>query len=269
MSSPKLNSLLTGTFVAIIIAIGGSVMAQDGLRLWKPYNLDSLGGGRRANDGVYGSVSGVYWSISTPTGGYIGATTANGKEDTRWVYSGNGFNKVFEQTNSIKIKMMDDDTSLGTRFEVGNRRGHHGWLVSGYGLPGQTHRMSVQNASMAIRDNGNLTLQPFSINHYPSDGGWTGGMELGGYLYVWDRGHNSMYDPTAPANSQHYPFADWQAVDVTGVLGGKSGTVSGVGYLWGLFTHSYQLDEDADGVGPGGHQFSLRFRLYSPMLISA
>jgi len=251
MSSPKLNSLLTGAFVAIIIAmgliaIGGSAMAQDGLRLWKPYNLDSMGGGRRINDGVYGSISGVYWSISTPTNGYIGATTKNGKDDTRWVYSGNGFNKVFEQTNSIKIKMMDDDMSLGTRFEVGNRRGHHGWLVTGYGLPGQTHRMSVNNATMAIRDNGNLTLQPFAINHYPSAGGWDGGVELGGYLYVWDRGHNSMYDPTAPANSLHYPFADWQLVDGPGL---GSSTVSGVGYLWGVFTHAYQIDGGDDGEG--------------------
>ena len=229
MSSPKLkNSLLTGVFVAIIIALGGSVMAQDGLRLWKPYSLDSMGGGRRGNDGVYGSLSGIYWSISTPTGGYIGATTASGKEEKRWVYDGS---KVYAQTNSVKIKMMDPDTSLGTRFEVGNRRGHHGWLVSGYGLPGQTHRMSAQNITMAIRDQGNLSFQPYVFMH--PNGSW-GGLEVTGPegMFIWDRGHNSMYDPTAPPNSQHYPFADWQYVD------GQSTTpITGIGYLWGFFRH--------------------------------
>ena len=130
-------------------------MAQDAFRLWKPYSPESFGGGHRSNDGVYSSLSGVSWSISTPTGGYIGATTAKGDEETRDVYSIK-LDALIPQTNSLKINMMSPTTTLGTRFEVGNRRGHHGWLVGGYGLPGQSHRMSVQNVSMAIRDEGDF-----------------------------------------------------------------------------------------------------------------
>ena len=247
MSPPKLNSLLIGVFLAMFVAMGNSTMAQDGLRLWKPYSPESFGGARRSNDGVYGSLSGIYYSFSTPTGGYIGATTAKGDDETRWAYSGNGFNKVFAQTNSAKINMMDPTTTLGTRFEVGNRRGHHGWLVSGYGLPGQGHRMSVQSMSMAIRDEGNLTLQPLATPHYPSDGGWMGGMELAGTLYVWDRKHNSLYDPTAPANSQHYPYADWQVVDTAS---GSAATITGIGYLWGYFSHIF-TEDGTQYYGPG------------------
>ena len=234
MSPSKLNSLLTGVFVAMFIAMSNSALAQDGLRLWKPYNPESFGGARRSNDGMYGSVSGIYWSFSAPDGGYIGATTASGSDETRWVYDGR---KVYAQTNSVKIDMMDSTTTLGTRFEVGNRRGHHGWLISGYGLPSQSHRINVQNVTMTIRDEGSLTLQSYVPSHYPA--GWGGGLEIGGsVVFVWDRNHNTLADPTAAPNSQYYPFADWQAYDPSSM-----GAISGIGYLWGLFEHIYETDD--------------------------
>jgi len=154
--------------------MGGSVMAQDAFRLWKPYNPESFGGGHRSNDGVYSSLSGIYWSFSTPTGGFIGATTAQGRDETRWVYNLSG-NRLDAQTNSVKVNMMDSSSTLGTRFEVGNRRGHHGWLVSGYGLPGQRHSMDVTNVTMAIRDEGNFSAAAYN-NVY-------GGAQSIGYLW--------------------------------------------------------------------------------------
>ena len=159
MSPSKLNSLFTGLFFAIIVALGSSVMAQDGLRLFKPYGPESFGGGRRGNDGVYSSVSGIYWTISTPTGGYIGATTNKGKDETREVYDLNTA-ALRTQSNSARIDMLSSDTSLATRFEIGNRRGHHGWLASGYGLLENRSRMTLTNVSMTIRDEGNFTSPP-------------------------------------------------------------------------------------------------------------
>ena len=152
MSPSKLNSLLTGVFVALVFAFGSSVIAQDGLRLFKPYDPESFGGGRRSNDGLYSSVSGIYWMISAPRGGYIGATTVNGNEETRRIYDAamGGFR---DQINSVKINVMDTSDSLGTRFEIGNRRGHHGWLLGGYSLPGQSHQISVLEMQMVVRDN--------------------------------------------------------------------------------------------------------------------
>ena len=249
MSPPKVKPLLTGLLIAVFVAMGGVAMAQDAFRLWKPIGPDSFSGGRRSNDGVYSSLSGVFWAISAPTGGYVGATTTSGKEETRWVYSGNGFNKVYAQTNSVKINMLDATQTLGTRFEVGNRRGHHGWLVSGYGLPTQKYNMSAQGTSMVIRDEGNLTLQSLAILHYPSNGDWRGGLELSSELFVWDRGHNSLYDPTASPNSAHYPFADWQLVENSS-LGGRQ-SITGIGYLWGYFAHDYTGDDGNLYAGPG------------------
>ena len=170
MSPPKLISLLTGVFIAVLVAMASSAVAQDGLRLFKPYSPESFGGGRRSNDGVYGSVSGIYWSISTPKGGYIGATTINGDGETRWVHDGstNSVGPVFGvngisgnnhlQHNSANIDMMGPTTTLGTRFEVGNRHGQHGWLVTGYGLPAQNHGTSVSGMQMVIRDEGRIPI---------------------------------------------------------------------------------------------------------------
>jgi hypothetical protein len=214
MSPSKFNSLLTGVIIAMCVAISGSVMAQDGLRLWKPYDSQSFGGGRRSNDGMYSSLTGIYWSISTPKGGYIGATTANGEDDVRWVFDQGG---NYAQTNSIKIEMMNPTTTLGTRFEVGNRRGHHGWLASGYGLPGQSHSMSVQNASVTIRDEGNFDYD-------------IGIATLPNYIYVWNRLTNSPSQEEEPRLvTEMFPF------------------VTGLGYLWGLFT--YLGGPDGTGVG--------------------
>ena len=202
MSPLKLNSLLIGIALAMFVAVGSSTMAQDGLRLWKPYNPESFGGGRRCNDGVYGSLSGIYWSISTPKDGYIGATTAKGKDDTRWVYDQY---RSYVQTNSVKIEMMSPATSLGTRFEVGNRVGHHGWLVSGYGLPGQGHRMSVQDMSMVIRDEGNLNYDVYFAD-FPDE------------LYFWNSKTNKP---------------NLKPIEITETFE----IVSGFGYLWGYFDY--------------------------------
>jgi hypothetical protein len=207
MSPSKLKSLLTGLLVVTFVAMSGYVMAQDGLRLFKPYGPESFGGGRRSNDGMYSSVSGIYWSISTPTDGYIGATTVNGKDETRWVWDADTF-KI--QTNSVKINMMEPSTTLGTRFEVGNRRGHHGWLVSGYGLPGQTHHMSAQNMTMTIKDEGRFNFRANDI-------------DLGIAFSVWDR-------KTSPHG--WIPYVPDPGVDVMSFP-----TVTGIGYLWGYFSY--------------------------------
>jgi len=202
MSPSKLNSLLTGVFVAMCfvamyIAVSGSVMAQDGLRLWKPYDPQLFSGGRRSNDGMYSSLSGIYWTISAPEGGYIGATTDNGKDDTRWVYDVRT-SDLRIQTNSVKINMMSPTMTLGTRFEVGNRRGHHGWLVSGYGLPGQSHRITASDVSMAIRD-------PDTIP----------GTDYG---YLWGNNYTTIRGTRAEAQLEATGTAGWLPVPYPSIL---------------------------------------------------
>jgi hypothetical protein len=104
--------------------------------------------------------------------------------------------------------MMSPTQSLGTRFEVGNRVGHHGWLVSGYGLPGQSRSMYAENMSMTIRDEGNIN---YDINNANID-----------VVFIWDRALG------APNNARPLEITDVFTL------------VPGLGYLWGY--HGYEGD---------------------------
>ena len=236
MSPSKLNSLLIGIFYVVIVAVGSSVASADSLRLFAPYGPDSFGGGRRGNDGMYSSLSRIYWSIGTPRGGYIGATNIHGKNEGRWVFDGSTGNsgtisvgagvsgQHHRQTNSIGIGTIDATNSLGTRLEVGNRRGHHGWLVGVYGLPGQSRSFSANGVSMAIRDDVNRQIWANTAMIPAAVGGtWTG-------VYFWDTRVN-------PSTSN--PIHSMTPAELSAWANGT--TSINAGYLWGV---TQQVDGD-------------------------
>ncbi|MDR2755677.1 MAG: BBP7 family outer membrane beta-barrel protein [Planctomycetaceae bacterium] len=154
MSLLKLKSFLTGLLLAIIWATTSSVPALEGMRLWAPYQPESFGGNRRGNDGFYASLEGIFWKVDGPKSIPIGYTNPDGSSGSRWAYDGN---KTFLQTNSMNTSNLSADFTLGTRLEVGNRRGHHGWLFSGYGLSDCGGSFNSENGSIVIKDPENLT----------------------------------------------------------------------------------------------------------------
>jgi hypothetical protein len=95
MSLLKLKSFLTGLLLAIILATTSPVSAE-GCRLWAPYQPESFGGSRRNNDGLYATLAGIYWKID-------------------------GFGSDYSYRSATKV-------------EVGNVRGHHGWMVGWQGI---------------------------------------------------------------------------------------------------------------------------------------
>ncbi len=66
LKSPLKGLLFTGALYAVLFATAGSALALDGGRLWKPYQPEEFGGGRRMNDGVYGELSAILWKVSKP-----------------------------------------------------------------------------------------------------------------------------------------------------------------------------------------------------------
>jgi len=118
MSLLKSKSFWNGVLAAVIIsAVCASSMAfaPEGMRLWKPYQPEQFGGQRRDADGVYGSVSAIIWKVDSPR---------------------NINNDNVDPTGSIRTNFIDTDFGLGTRVTFGNRLGHWGWLVRGYGISG-------------------------------------------------------------------------------------------------------------------------------------
>ncbi|MDR1268301.1 MAG: BBP7 family outer membrane beta-barrel protein [Planctomycetaceae bacterium] len=154
MSLLKLKSFLTGLLLAIILATTSPVSALEGMRLWAPYQPESFGGGRRSNDGFFAEIDAIFWKVDGPKSMPIGYTNPDGSSGTRWAYDGN---TTFLQTNSMNTSNIGVDFTLGTRLEVGNRRGHHGWLFSGYGLSDCGGSYSAENGSIVISDPENLT----------------------------------------------------------------------------------------------------------------
>ncbi|MDR2704959.1 MAG: hypothetical protein LBC02_04190, partial [Planctomycetaceae bacterium] len=90
MSLLKLKSFLTGLLLAIILATT-SLVSAEGMRLWAPYQPEQFGGNRRNNDGLYATLAGIYWKLD-------------------------GFGNDYSYRSATKV-------------EVGNVRGHHGWMV--------------------------------------------------------------------------------------------------------------------------------------------
>ena len=166
MSLSKTKMFLAGGLVlAMTLTMIGTASALDGARLWKPYQPEQFGGSRRSADGIYGSIEGLYWKMSRPSSTWVGYSHSDGSNATRLVYNGND---VLYQTNSMNMNAANTNFALGTRIEFGNYRGHHGWLVSGYGLPAQSTSFSQQDATMVIKDPECITTYGF----YWATGSW-------------------------------------------------------------------------------------------------
>ncbi|MDR1964848.1 MAG: BBP7 family outer membrane beta-barrel protein [Planctomycetaceae bacterium] len=206
MSLLKSKSFLTGVLLAIMLATTGSVPALEGFRLWAPYQPESFGGNRRGNDGIYASVEGIFWKVDGPKSTPIGYTNPNGSSGSRWAYDGN---KTFLQTNSMNTNNLGVDFTLGTRVEVGNRRGHHGWLFSGYGLSDCGGSFNSENGSMVISDPENLTTYAIYGANF-------------GLNEVWTKDGTFVYIAETP------PFLGWDT-------GNPQVPIRNVGYLWAWF----------------------------------
>ncbi|MDR0704124.1 MAG: BBP7 family outer membrane beta-barrel protein [Planctomycetaceae bacterium] len=154
MSLLKLKSFLTGLLLAIILAATSPASALEGMRLWAPYQPESFGGNRRGNDGFFFEIDAIFWKVDGPKSIPIGYTNPDGSSGSRWAYDGN---KTFLQTNSMNTNNLGVDFTLGTRLEAGYRRGHHGWLFSGYGLSDCGGSFSTESSSIVIDDPENLT----------------------------------------------------------------------------------------------------------------
>lgn len=137
---------MTGVLLAVLLAVTSSAMALDGMRLWKPYQPESFGGGRRSNDGVYGSIEAILWKVDGPHGvaQYVPDSDRKVTTETPAANGGVATSTTLWKLNGdlerfslgLHTNYLDSNFRTGTRLVVGNRRGHHGWKFSGYGLSG-------------------------------------------------------------------------------------------------------------------------------------
>ncbi len=217
LSKSRSKSLLkgilsTGVLLVLLFATADAAMALEGGRLFRPYQPEEFGGKRRDRDGLYASLEAIYWAVSAPKGAYIGATTPGGQNEIRDYYTGSA---IRQQSNTMNASNFSEAFNMGTRVEVGNRHGHHGWHFSGFGLPGTGSTVSAENVDFVVRDEGNITMAP--IDTYNGNGYY------GGFVNVWD--------PNAPFGDQ-FKNKDLLNLDM-------DTQVSNIGRLWGWFPIHY------------------------------
>ncbi len=100
------KSFLTGVLLAIVVGMSSSAFALEGARFFRPWQPEDFGGKHGGRDGLYGAVEAISWTIEAP-----GHSETYGNPMTH----GTSFD-------------------IGTRVTLGNRRGNHGWRVSGFSL---------------------------------------------------------------------------------------------------------------------------------------
>ena len=223
MSLINLKKLLIS--ITLVLVLTTEVFATQGFRPWAPYQRDQFGGGARRTEGVYGVLEGVYYTFAPSKNIVVGFNNRSGNPSGSVGWDpemGIAFREVFtgdaivRQTNTVSTNHLGVISGMGTRAEVGNHRGPHGWSVGGYSIMGMSSSMDTPNASMVIDDQTRLSV--FSIS----------GENL------W---YDYYYDPRTQGN--------WRAVEVNSQFPtGWSIPIMphGPTSLWGWFLNRWDVD---------------------------
>lgn len=152
----KVMRTIVGVMLAVL-ATPALAQVKD-MQCFAPAQVESFGGGRRANEGFF--ISGEYlrWSISKPDVTSIGLPSTNDTDDTgdkRQVFAGfddNGDPVMGEQRSTLDNSFIGAKFSDGSRVDLGYIEGHQGWLFSYTYLStlGRTH--GVASADIVFAD---------------------------------------------------------------------------------------------------------------------
>lgn len=148
-------------FLLLLAASANAQISQ--MRLFSPYPDDQFGGGAYMNEGLYGSVGAGMMSISLPSTAQIGYDYGS-MADTPYLISrtaGGAFTAI-KTANQITTDTLHSDFTSATQFEVGNRRGHHGWSVKGTVVTPQTLRYEGFDGSVNIYDPQTVLLDEYA-----------------------------------------------------------------------------------------------------------
>lgn len=163
----KLSIVCLGLFL-FMAAHANAQISQ--MRFFSPYPDDQFGGGAYMSEGIYGSVGAGLITISQPSSTQIGYEYGS-LADTPYLISrttGGAFTAI-KTTNQITTDSFHSDFTSASQFEIGNRRGHHGWSVKGTIITPQRQRDEGIDASINILDPQTVLLDEYTdgaANYY-------------------------------------------------------------------------------------------------------
>jgi hypothetical protein len=136
----------TGSWLAtwvLVVAAASLAAAQTppghaigDFQLFSSGEQASLGGGPRANQGLFFTYNGLYWTISAPDTATLGVPA--GPENARVVYWGPGDESSATQGSSMNTGFITSTWSGGHEISVGWVREHHGLMFTYQDLHGVT-----------------------------------------------------------------------------------------------------------------------------------
>ncbi|MGI5831813.1 MAG: BBP7 family outer membrane beta-barrel protein [Thermoguttaceae bacterium] len=218
----KLSIVCLGLFLLMTPYVSAQISQ---MRFFSPYPEDQFGGGAYMNEGFYGSVGAGLITISQPSSTRIGHEYGS-LADTPYLISrtaGGSFTAI-KTTNQITTDVLESDFTSASQFEIGNRRGHHGWSLKGTIVTPQRLRHEGIDAAINILDPQTVLLDEYT------DGAAN--------YYVW-------------ADDKFVSMATYEAYNQ-----GR------IGHLWALIDlfggqtsdHSYSGDASSGGGGGDGDE---------------
>jgi len=118
------------------------------MQLFAPPNLSTYGGPRRANQGAFFSIDGLYWAVSAPQVTTIGQPSEQGRE----VWYGPDPEDSATQNNTHDTSILGAEVVSGQRYEGGFIYGHQGLLFSAWRLNNQTQDIATTYMDMVFDD---------------------------------------------------------------------------------------------------------------------
>lgn len=167
---------LTGVFLMALPASGQGVAD---MQWFAPAETSTYGGGVRPNEGVFFTADYLRMSISASDGAPVGFPS-NGRQ----VWYGPYREDMAVQTNSISTESLSSEWHHGQRLEIGDRWGHHGWLLGGTWLKSHSQDIVASGVNMVWED------PPFGVESHKL---------LQGYYLIPTGG---TYPPDVPVQDQ-------------------------------------------------------------------
>ncbi len=173
------------------------------MRLFSPYPDDQFGGGAYMNEGLYGSVGAGLITITNPPTQIVGYDYGR-LADTPYAITritGGGTYTAARMPNQITTAALHSDWTSASQFEVGNRRGHHGWSIKGTIITPQSMHEEGFSGSVNILDPQTVLLDEY--------------VKGAGTYYVWA---DDKFVTMATYEAQHQGRIGhlWALIDLSG-----------------------------------------------------
>jgi len=143
----RTSSRLALGFLVLLLAAPSYGQGPQGMQIFAPADLSTMGGDIEPNEGYFFQFDGLYWAVLPPKTTPVGFPGL-----TRNVFIGPGQDKTQSNTLDTSIIGTDKVFTPGDRFEFGRIEDRNGWFVSIFQLRDMEQDFVVPAADVVFQD---------------------------------------------------------------------------------------------------------------------